>query len=110
MDIRASDPVSWARSAQDGGSSGSTPIRFDPQRRAASPDLKAAIRALGAFLEASESALGRRQRARADVAQRAFLESVEAIACNLAGAVLTGADRPLAVPRSSAAMWSRSRY
>lgn len=83
-------------------------IMFDPQRRAATPELRAAIKSLTRFLERCEADLARRQRARAD--RNPFCLAVEAIACNLAGLVLTGPDRALAVPRRNGVMWSKGRY
>lgn len=85
-------------------------ILFDPQSRAATLDLKAAVRALAAHLETRERDLGLRKRARTDRDRANFKLAVEALACNLAGLLMLGLDRPLAVPRSSALMWAKSRY
>jgi len=86
------------------------PVRFDPQRRAASKELKTALLALIEFLEGREAVLGLRQRARKEGDRRHFHLAIEAIACNLAWLSMTGPDQTLAVPRSSGAMWSKSRY
>jgi hypothetical protein len=85
-------------------------VMFDPLRRAATPELKAAIKSLIAFLEQREADLAIRHRARKDADRRHFHLAIEAIACNLAGLALTGLDWPLAVPRSSGVMWSKGRY
>ena len=83
---------------------------FDPQRRAASGELKAAVTALGAFLERHEADLGLRKRARRDADRKSLHLAIEVIACNLAALPLLAADRPLAVPRSSGVMWAKGRY
>jgi hypothetical protein len=83
---------------------------FDPQRRAASGELGAAIRSLTAFLELREAGLGLRKRARREDDRRSFHLAIEAIACNLTALPLLDAERPLAVPRSSGVMWAEGRY
>ena len=83
---------------------------FDPQRRAASAELRAAIKSLTAFLEDREADLRLRKRARKEADRRSFRLAVEAIACNLAVMTLIDPDRPLAVPRSSGVMWAKGRY
>jgi hypothetical protein len=83
---------------------------FDPQRRAASGELRAALKCLIAFLELREAGLGLRKRARREADRKSFGLAVEAIACNLAVLRLTDPSRPLAVPRSSGVMWARCRY
>jgi hypothetical protein len=83
---------------------------FDPKRRAASPELKACIKSLIAFLERREADLGLRKRARREADRRSFHLAVEAIACNLAGLAFMALDRPFAVPRSRGVMWAKGRY
>ena len=86
------------------------PIWFDPQRRAATPELKAIIKSLIAFLEQREAALRLRKRARREADRQSFHRAVECIACNLAVLTLIGLDRPLAVPRRAGVMWASGRY
>jgi hypothetical protein len=88
----------------------SSAIMFDPQRRAASAELRAAIASLSIFLEGREAALSLRKRARKEADRRSFRLAVEAIACNLAAMTLTDPNRPLAVPRSNGVMWAKGRY
>jgi hypothetical protein len=83
-------------------------ILFDPERRAADPALKAAIAELIATLQEFEAASKLRQRGRKREDDQKFKLAVEAIGCNLLAARLV--DRPLAVPKSSGAMWSGKRY
>jgi len=82
---------------------------FDPQRRAASGELRAAINCLTAFLELRQAGLGLRKRARREADGKSFGLAVEAIACNLAVLRLTDPGRPLAV-HSSGVMWAKGRY
>lgn len=99
-----------------GGESQSTkiaglpPVMFNPQRRAASPALKAAVRSLIARLEKREADLKLRQRARKEEDRAKFWLAVEAIAVNLAGLAMLEGNRALAVPRSSGVMWKPGRY
>lgn len=86
------------------------PIMFDPQRRAASGELRAAIKSLIAVLEQHEADLGLRRRVRKEADRKSFHLAVEAIACNLAAIPLLDPERPLAVPRSSGVMWAKGRY
>jgi hypothetical protein len=86
------------------------PIRFDPQRRARSRQLRAAIKALADFLEVRERALGLRKRARKDADRPHFRLAVEAIVCNLVALRLLRKDRSLAVPRQAKMMWRNWRY
>jgi hypothetical protein len=86
------------------------PAMFDPQRRAGSEELRAAVKSLIVFLERLEANLGLRQRARKEADRRNFHLAIEAIACNLAALGMGEADRPLAVPRSSGIMWAKGRY
>jgi hypothetical protein len=83
---------------------------FDPERRAASRELRAAVKCLTAFLELREAGLGLRKRARKEADRKSLGIAVEAIACNLAVLRLTDPGRPLAVPRSSSVMWAKGRY
>ena len=85
-------------------------VTFDPQRRAADPDLKAALKLFTAHLEKQESFLGTRKRARTERDRRAFLLSVEVIAINLLIAAMVSPDAVLAVPRGHAAIWKQGRY
>lgn len=84
-------------------------VLFDPQLRAA-PSLRPTIDSLVANLEALEEALGLRKRRRKEVDAKRFRLAVEALACNLLRLAMIRSDRPLAVPRSSAAMWTKGRY
>src|SRR5271168_622205 len=86
------------------------PIWFDPQRRAATPLLKAAINSLIADLEQREDDLSLRKRARRELDRQSFHFAVECIACNLSALILIGLDRPLAVPRRAGVMWASGRY
>ena len=86
------------------------PIIFDPQRQAATPELRAALKSLIAFLERREADLGLRQRARKAADRKSLHLAIEAIACNLAILPLLDPSRPLAVPRSSGVMWAKGRY
>ena len=85
-------------------------IRIDPHRCAGTPELRSAVKALAVFLGRHEVACGRRKRARTEAAQEGFLRAVESIVCNFVWIMALGLDRPLAVPRSSGAMWSSKRY
>jgi hypothetical protein len=67
---------------------------FDPQRRAESGELRAALKCLIAFLELREAGLGVRKRARREADRKSFGLAVEAIACNLAVLRLTDPGRP----------------
>jgi hypothetical protein len=70
--------------------------------------LRAAIAKLATALQEFEAASKLRQRGRKRQDEQKFKLAVEAIVCNLLAARLV--DRPLAVPRSSGAMWSGKRY
>jgi len=83
---------------------------FDPQRRAASAELRATVASLAADLEQREADICLRKRARRDADRKSFHLAIEAIVCNLAVLPLLAADRPLAVPRSSGVMWAKGRY
>jgi hypothetical protein len=86
------------------------PVHFDPQRRATSPELKAAITRLCRHLEQLETVLGLRQRSRSASSLRGFRLAVEALACNLGGLLMLRLAQPLAVPRHNSAMWGKTRY
>ena len=85
-------------------------VRFDPQRRASTAELKATVASLIEFLGQCEADLGLRQRARKERDHRSFCLAVECIVCNLMGLALTGSATVLAVPRSSRMMWTQRRY
>jgi hypothetical protein len=85
-------------------------IWFDPQRRAATPELQAVIKSLITSIEHHEADLAPRKRARRETDRRSFHLAIECIACNLAALIVTGLDWPLAVPRSSGVMWAKGRY
>ena len=85
-------------------------VGFDPQRRAAQPDLRASVETFARYLEAEEHRLEIRSRARRDLDRRNFKLSVEAIACNLLVAAMIASDATLSVPRSHGTMWGRGRY
>src|SRR5438105_1585081 len=87
-----------------------TPVHFDPQRRAASPELKAAIKQLCRYLQQREATLGVRQRSRSASSLSGFRLAIEALTCNLGGLLMLGLEQPLAVPRHSGAMWGNTRY
>lgn len=83
---------------------------FDPQYRANSPELRAAIKDFTKHLSKFELSEGLRRRARADEARKNFLASVEALTCNLMLLTLMDDDVALAVPRAHASMWGKGRY
>jgi hypothetical protein len=85
-------------------------IPFDPQKRAAAPELKASIEALGARLEAQEWQGGHRVRKRSPAQRKAFMLALEAIACNLAWLIIAAPGRAIAVPRDNNLMRGKSRY
>jgi hypothetical protein len=85
-------------------------MRFDPQLRARTPDLKEAIKGFTRHLIAQEDKLGLRSRARKDEDRRKFAVAVEAATCNLLLLTLLRGDVALAVPLDSNVMWSASRY
>lgn len=85
-------------------------ILFDPEKRAAAPELKASIAALGALLEAQEWQSGLRVRRRSPAQRKAFMLALEAITCNLAWLLMAAAGRAMAVPRDNNLMRGKSRY
>src|SRR5205823_6310596 len=86
------------------------PVHFDPQRRAATAELKAALKTLCKFLEQREAELGERRRSRSASSLRGFRLAVEALTCNLGGLVMLGLEQPLAIPRHNGAMRGNTRY
>jgi hypothetical protein len=86
------------------------PVQFDPQRRAASPDLKASIATFTRHIEAEERRREIRKRARRDIDQRNLRLAVEAIACNLLVTAMIAPDATLSVPRGHDTMWGKGRY
>jgi hypothetical protein len=80
-------------------------MMFDPQLRAKSAELKAAVRRLTDTLLAHEAASGSRKRARKEADAAKFLATVEALACNLILLKATRSNSKLAVPRSHAVIW-----
>lgn len=85
-------------------------VRFDPQKRAGSPRLKAAVEALIADLEAHEARLKPRKHRRTQTALTSYRLASEAIAANLLWSTLDPLGRPLAVPRDAATLRGKSRY
>jgi hypothetical protein len=98
-------PPEWVRrfTAQDA-------TNFDPQRRAAEPKLRDAIKKLSRSLEQQEVALGLRQRRRSAQALRGFRLAIEALICNFGTLLAERLPTILAVPRHSGAMWGHARY
>ena len=86
------------------------PMRFDPQLRVGSPDLKVAIDVVARDLLKQEMALGLRLRARKHDDRRKFTIAAEALICNLLLLRLTHSNASLAIPRDHNVMWAKSRY
>jgi hypothetical protein len=82
---------------------------FDPQFRAKTGDLRAAIKKLGDLLTVHELTNGLRERARKLPDKKKFYLAVEALACNLLLLKATGSDSNLAVPRSHDFIWQKGR-
>ncbi|WP_459593574.1 hypothetical protein [Bradyrhizobium diazoefficiens] len=80
-------------------------MMFDPQLRAKSAELQAAVRGLTDILLTHEAASGMRKRARKEADATKFCLAVEALACNLILLKATGSNAKLAVPRSHAVLW-----
>ena len=93
-----------------GGRGGSSAIPFDPYRRAADPELAAAVTALALDLERQELAGRLRIRQRSPEPRVKFRLAVEALACNLLVAQCLASGRPLAIHKGSGAMWGLPRY
>ena len=104
------DHVAGTASGNVGGGGSLPGIPFDPYRRAADPELAAAIANLTLDLERQELALGLRTRQRRREARQSFRLEVEALICNLLVARCLAEGRPLGVPKSSGAMWGSPRY
>lgn len=85
-------------------------MRFDPQLRARTPELKDAIKEFAQHLAEREARLGLRSRARKDEDRRKFTLAVEALACNLLLLRLVHGDVALAAPLDSNMMWGANRY
>ena len=73
---------------------------FDPQYRARTDDLAAAVKLIADLLTEHEIASGVRQRARQLPDKKKFYVAVQALACNLLLLKATEGDAKLAVPRS----------
>jgi hypothetical protein len=84
-----------------------TPMWFDPQFRARTTDLSAAIEKIGDQLIEHELADGIRERARQPANKKKFYLAVEALACNLLLLKATGSDAKLAVPRAHGFLWPK---
>jgi hypothetical protein len=84
-------------------------LKFDPQRRAQSEEMKAAVASVTTLLAQHDQA--NRKRARTAAHQKGFLLAIEAMVCNLAFLNMPGmpCDR-LSVPRSNVVMRGRKRY
>ncbi|NYG46519.1 hypothetical protein GGD67_003990 [Bradyrhizobium sp. IAR9] len=85
-------------------------MRFDPQLRARTPELRAAIGRLTQHLITQEDRLCLRSRARKDEDRRKFIIAIEAVACNLLIQGLLREDAALAVPLDNNMMWGANRY
>ncbi len=85
-------------------------IRFDPQLRARTSELKDAVKEFSRHLVSQESKLGLRSRARKEEDRRKFAIAVEAIVCNLLLLGLLPGDVALAVPLDNNMMWGATRY
>ncbi|MDF0523139.1 hypothetical protein P0R31_38650 [Bradyrhizobium yuanmingense] len=85
-------------------------MRFDPQLRARTPELREAIGRFTQYLIAQEDKLGLRSRARKDEDLRKFTIAVEAVACNLLMQCLLREAAALAVPLDNNMMWGANRY
>lgn len=85
------------------------PMWFDPQFRAKTNDLRAAIKKLGDLLTVHELTKGLRERTRKLPDKKKFYLAVEALACNLLLLKATGSHSKLAVPRSHGFIWRKGR-
>lgn len=83
------------------------PMWFDPQFRARTADLSAAIKKLGDLLTDYELTSGIRKRARQLSDKRKLYLAVEALACNLLLLKATEGDAKLAVPRAHGFIWPK---
>jgi hypothetical protein len=82
---------------------------FDPQFRAKTGDLRAAIRKIGDILIDHELTNGLRERARKLPDKKKLYLAAEALACNLLLLKATGSGSKLAVPRSHDFIWQKGR-
>ncbi|MFK4561861.1 hypothetical protein ABIF94_002460 [Bradyrhizobium ottawaense] len=85
-------------------------MRFDPQLRARTPELREAIGRFTQHLIAQEDKLGLRSRARKDEDRRKFTIAVEAVACNLLMQSFLREEAALAIPLDNNMMWGSNRY
>lgn len=85
-------------------------MRFDPQLRARTPELKDAIKGFTRHLIVQESKLGLRSRNRKDNDRRKFATTIEAVACNLLLLGFLRGEVALAVPLDNNMMWGANRY
>lgn len=83
---------------------------FDPQLRAKTSELMAAIQEFAEHLLVQESAIGRRIRGRSAKSLRSFKLAAEAVACNFLVLHLLTESAALAVPRSHNLIWPGGRY
>jgi hypothetical protein len=77
-------------------------LQFDPQRRAASEGLRAAVASITTLLKQREADLMPRKRGRQAATEKRWLLAIEALVCNLACLRTRGPDSRLSVPRSNA--------
>lgn len=85
-------------------------MRFDPQLRARTSELREAIGLFTQYLIAQEDKLGLRARARRNEDQRKLTIAVDAVACNLLMQGILREDAALAVPLDNNVMWGANRY
>ncbi|MDF0523128.1 hypothetical protein P0R31_38595 [Bradyrhizobium yuanmingense] len=85
-------------------------MRFDPQLRARTPELRESVSQFTQHLIAEENKLGLRSRARKDEDRGKFAIAVEAVACNLLMQGLLREDAALAIPLDNNMMWGANRY
>lgn len=83
---------------------------FDPEKLAAAPELIASIKSLWALLRARTWQNGLQVRELSLTQRKAFMSSLDAIACNLAWLMMTAPDGVVAVPDHSKLGRARSRY
>jgi hypothetical protein len=83
------------------------PMWFDPQFRARTADLSAAIGKIGDQLVEYEHMSGIRKRARQLADKKKLYLAVEALACNLLLLKATGSDTKLAIPRAHGFLWPK---
>jgi hypothetical protein len=83
------------------------PMWFDPQFRARTAELRAAINNIAGQLIEYEITNELRDRARTPSNKKKFYLAVEALACNLLLLKATGSDANLAVPRAHGFLWPK---